>query len=65
MAVELSRIKTHISFWIIILVARRLTMIMAVISFFRAMKCLTEILIALTSRASTLMWRTPIIASHL
>jgi len=45
-------------------VAPRLTTIMAGISFFRDMKCLTEILIAPISRESILMWRIPIIASR-
>jgi hypothetical protein len=43
-----SRMKTLISFWIIIPVAPQRAMITAGISFFRDMKCLTEILIALT-----------------
>ena len=64
-SLALSRMKILISFWIIIRVALRLTTIMAAISFFRGMKCLTEILIAPMSRESILMWRIPIIVSRL
>ena len=59
MAVALSRMKTLISFWIIIPVAPRRATIMAAISFFRDMRSLAEILISLMSRASISMWRTP------
>jgi hypothetical protein len=64
MAVALRRMKTLILFSIIIRVGPLSTTIMAGISFFRDMKCLTEILIALTSRESILMWRVPTTASR-
>ena len=64
MAVALSRMKTRISFWIIIRVAPRLAMIMAGISFFRDMRMPNGNTIALTSRESISMWRLPIIASR-
>ena len=64
MAVAPSRMKTRISFWIIIRVAPRRVTIMDGISFFRDMKCLTGIPIAPTSRESILMWRLPTIASR-
>ena len=59
MAVALSRMKTLISFWIIIRVAPHRAMIMAGISFFRAMRMPNGNTNRSTSRASILMWRHP------